>query len=94
VLTLISSSTFDAWFRDLKDRRAKEKILARLTRLEQGNFGDTEPVGEGVSEMRINFGPGYRVYIIRSGPAVSSSPAVTRRPRTATSNSRKRWRAS
>jgi putative addiction module killer protein len=70
VLTLISSSTFDAWFRDLKDRRAKEKILARLTRLEQGNFGDTEPVGEGVSEMRINFGPGYRVYIVRSGPAV------------------------
>ena len=70
MLALISSSTFDAWFRALADRRAKEKILARLTRVEQGNFGDCKPVGEGVLELRINFGPGYRVYFVRSGPAV------------------------
>jgi putative addiction module killer protein len=70
VLTLISSSRFDTWFRALKDQRAKERILARLTRVEQGNFGDTKPVGEGVLELRIDFGPGYRVYFVRNGPAV------------------------
>jgi putative addiction module killer protein len=70
VLSLISSSRFDAWFRALADRRAKERILARLTRVEQGNFGDCKPVGEGVSELRIDVGPGYRVYFVRSGPAV------------------------
>jgi putative addiction module killer protein len=70
VLTLVQSSRFGAWLRNLADERAKQKILARLTRIEQGNFGDCKPVGEGVSEMRIDFGPGYRVYFVRNGPAV------------------------
>lgn len=70
MFTLISSSQFDAWFRALRDRQAKERILARLGRVEQGNFGDCKSVGEGVLELRIDFGPGYRVYFIRSGPAV------------------------
>jgi putative addiction module killer protein len=70
VLTLVQSSRFEAWLCDLADQRAKQKILARLTRIEQGNFGDCKPVGEGVFEMRIDFGPGYRVYFVRNGPAV------------------------
>jgi putative addiction module killer protein len=70
VLSLVWSSRFEAWFRGLADRRATGRILARLTRIEQGNFGDCKPIGEGVSEMRIDFGPGYRVYFVRSGPAV------------------------
>jgi len=64
VFTLARSSRFDAWLRGLADQRAKQRIFARLTRIEQGNFGD------GVLELRIDFGPGYRVYFVRSGPAV------------------------
>jgi putative addiction module killer protein len=67
---LLWSSRFEAWFRSLADRRAKQVILARLTRVEQGNFGDIRSVGEGVSELRIDVGPGYRVYFVRRGPAV------------------------
>ncbi len=70
MLTLIRSSAFDAWLRGLADQRAKARILARLTSAAHGNFGDCEPVGEGVSEMRIHFGPGYRVYFVRHGAAV------------------------
>ena len=65
VLTLVWSSRFDAWLRDLADQRARARILASRARL--GNFGDCEPVGEGVSEMRIDFGPGYRIYFVRQG---------------------------
>jgi putative addiction module killer protein len=67
VLTLIQSSKFDAWLRELADRKAKARILARLARVRLGNFGDCKPVGEGVSEMRIDVGPGYRVYFVRQG---------------------------
>jgi len=67
---LIRSSQFEAWFRGLGDRQAQDRIVARLIRLEQGNFGDCAPAGEGVSEMRMHFGPGYRVYFVRRGPAV------------------------
>ena len=52
---------FDKWFGKLKDRRAKARIQARIDRMEMGHFGDVGPVGEGVSEMRIFYGPGYRV---------------------------------
>ncbi|GAA4843011.1 type II toxin-antitoxin system RelE/ParE family toxin [Algivirga pacifica] len=58
------SETFDKWFRKLKDKRAKAKILFRIQRIEDsGNFGDCEPVGEGISELRIHYAKGYRVYI-------------------------------
>lgn len=53
---------FTAWFRGLRDKRGKARIETRLQRLGTGNYGDCEPAGEGVSELRIFFGPGYRVY--------------------------------
>ena len=58
---------FMQWLENLRDRKAAAKIAARLARLELGNFGDAEPVGEGVTELRIHFGPGYRVYVIQRG---------------------------
>jgi putative addiction module killer protein len=68
--TLLRSSDFDEWLSRLADQKAKARILARLTSAALGNFGDCEPVGEGVSEMRIHVGFGYRVYYIRTGSAV------------------------
>ncbi len=58
---------FDKWFRRLKDRKAKARILLRLQRIESGNLGDNESVGYGISEIRIHYGPGYRVYYKKSG---------------------------
>lgn len=57
------TSEFDKWLRKLKDIRAKAKILFRIQKLESdGHFGDCKPVGDGISEMRINYAKGYRVY--------------------------------
>ncbi len=53
---------FDKWFKELRDRKAVLAITARLDRARLGNLGDVEPVGDGVSEMRIFLGPGYRLY--------------------------------
>lgn len=64
---LIRSATFDRWLSGLRDRRAVARIAARLDRLAGGNPGDAQPVGDGVSELRINYGPGYRVYFIQRG---------------------------
>lgn len=61
------TETFSEWLQDLRDRKAAAKIAARLARIELGNFGDAEPVGEGVTELRIHFGPGYRVYVVQRG---------------------------
>lgn len=58
------------WIKGLKDRRASLKIEARITRIEQGNFGDHKAVGEGVSELRITEGAGYRVYYGKHGDSV------------------------
>jgi putative addiction module killer protein len=63
--TFVRSSVFDAWISALADRKAKARVLARLRSATLGNFGDCEPVGEGVSEMRVHVGPGYRVYFAR-----------------------------
>ena len=68
--TLLRSSDFDAWLSHLADQRAKARILARITSAAFGNFSDCEPVGEGVSEMRIHVGAGYRVYYTRTGSTV------------------------
>ena len=64
------SDEFDAWLVGLKDHVGKAQIALRLDRAIKGNFGDCELVGEGVSEMRIHFGPGYRVYFTRRASVV------------------------
>ena len=58
---------FDAWLKGLRDTRARAKVLVRIERLGSGNPGDVAPVGDGVSEMRIHTGPGYRIYFKRIG---------------------------
>lgn len=58
------------WFNGLRDRQARARINARIRRLSLGNPGDAKPVGAGVSEMRIDYGPGYRVYFIQRGRAL------------------------
>lgn len=60
------TSTFNNWLQSL-DRLVRARITRRLERLEAGAFGDVAPVGDGVSELRFHFGPGYRVYFIRAG---------------------------
>jgi putative addiction module killer protein len=59
---IIKSDVFDRWLKRLRDLKAKAKIEARILRLSLGNPGDVKPVGRGISEMRIEYGPGYRVY--------------------------------
>ena len=66
-MEIIESSTYKAWFVALRDMRAQVRIVARIRRLQEGNPGDVKPVGEGISEMRIDYGPGYRVYYLQHG---------------------------
>ena len=70
MITFVRSSDFDAWLTNLADQKAKARILARLRSATFGNFGDCEPVGEGVSEMRIHVGAGYRIYYTRTGSTI------------------------
>ena len=60
-------SPFSEWIRNLKDRTARARVRTRLARLRLGNFGDTNSLGGGLHELRINYGPGYRVYFGRTG---------------------------
>lgn len=70
MLTALPTSRFTAWLNGLKDRRAASKIAARIVRIEAGNFGDAKSVGGKVSELRIAYGPGYRVYFTRRGAEI------------------------
>lgn len=70
MIEILKTDVFENWFYSLKDRKAKVVIDIRLSRLLNNNFGDLSPVGEGVSELRINYGPGYRVYLIKKGNTV------------------------
>jgi len=67
VIEIRETSPFSEWLQALKDSRAKARIAARAQRLAFGNPGDVRPVGEGVSELRIDYGPGYRVYYVQRG---------------------------
>ena len=69
-LTTDGKSLFAVWLRELGDRQVQARIMARLNRVRLGNFGDCKAVGEGVLELRMPFGPGYRVYFAREGEAV------------------------
>ncbi|OQS32978.1 type II toxin-antitoxin system RelE/ParE family toxin [Chromobacterium haemolyticum] len=68
--TFLTTAEFNAWLSQLRDPIAKARIAIRIRSAEQGNFGDCEPVGDGVSEMRIHTGAGYRVYYTRRGQVV------------------------
>ena len=65
MMILRQTETFSCWFSSLKDRSGRIRILSRLDRISMGNFGDVKPIGEGVSEIRIDTGPGYRLYFVR-----------------------------
>jgi putative addiction module killer protein len=68
--TFLRTDEFDAWLSALKDKIGRARIAQRIRSAEHGNFGDCEPVGDGVSEMRIHVGPGYRVYYTRRGDVI------------------------
>ena len=61
------TDVFAKWLDNLRDIQAKARVLVRIERLASGNAGDVKPVGEGISEMRIDYGPGYRVYFTKRG---------------------------
>ncbi|MBS0193980.1 MAG: type II toxin-antitoxin system RelE/ParE family toxin [Proteobacteria bacterium] len=67
MVEVVESETFKRWLRRLRDDRARARIVLRMRRLASGNPGDAQPVGEGLSELRIDYGPGYRVYFMRRG---------------------------
>ena len=69
-MKIVSLPAFDTWLRRLRDVRARAVIVRRIGRMRAGNFGDVKPVGGGVSELRIDFGPGYRVYFTRRGRTI------------------------
>ena len=64
------TETYARWFGSLRDRQARARIDVRIRRLSLGNPGDVRPIGEGVSELRIDYGPGYRVYFVQTGQTV------------------------
>ena len=65
MIEIRQTDEYDTWFRKLHDRQARSRILIRVHRLSLGNPGDVRPVGGGISELRIDYGPGYRVYFCR-----------------------------
>lgn len=67
MIEIRKTDLFQKWFTALRDRQAIARINTRLRNVSLGNFGDVKPVGEGVSELRIDYGPGYRVYFVQHG---------------------------
>lgn len=67
MIEIRETDIYHEWYEHLKDKRAKARIDVRIRRVSLGNFGDVRPVGKGVSELRIDYGPGYRVYFTQHG---------------------------
>jgi len=70
MIEVVKSDVFDDWLRRLRDPQVKARVLARVRRLSLGNPGDTKALGRGLLEMRINYGPGYRIYYMHRGQAL------------------------
>lgn len=69
-ISIEMTDVFRAWVRGLRDKRAQARIDSRLTKVAMGLFGDVEPVGAGISELRIDYGPGYRLYFAQQGSKI------------------------
>ena len=67
MIEVFSTEEFDHWLLKLRDRQGRLRIISRIDRLAHGNPGDTKPVGQGVSELRLTYGPGYRIYYAQRG---------------------------
>lgn len=67
MIEIRQTAEYESWFEKQRDLQAKARILARIRRLSLGNLGDIKSVGEGVSELRITYGPGYRIYVKQQG---------------------------
>lgn len=67
MIEIRETEAFSRWLKSLRDAQAKARIAVRIRRLAFGNLGDVKPVGEGISELRISYGPGYRVYFVQRG---------------------------
>lgn len=67
MIEIRQTEIYATWFANLRDRQARTRIDVRIRRLSLGNLGDVKPVGKGVSELRIDYGPGYRVYFVQRG---------------------------
>lgn len=70
MISFLRTEEFDTWLSGLRDKIGRARIAHRIRSAEHGNFGDCEPVGDGVSEMRVHIGPGYRVYFTRRGDVI------------------------
>ncbi|MCQ2101972.1 MAG: type II toxin-antitoxin system RelE/ParE family toxin [Fibrobacter sp.] len=70
MFSIEKTETFSKWYADLKDNQAKQRIFSRLLRVELGNLGDVKNIGDGISEMRFDVGPGYRLYYAIRGQVV------------------------
>ena len=67
MIEILQTEYYVKWFEKLKDRKARAKITIRIRRVSLGNLGDVKPVGEGISELRVDYGPGYRIYFTQKG---------------------------
>jgi len=67
MIEIRQTELYSRWYKSLRDRQARARIDVRIRRLSLGNPGDVKPVGEGLSELRIDYGPGYRIYFVQRG---------------------------